>query len=207
MFTGIVEAVGEVAKVEISGGNRTFWIRAPFAANLMKGQSIAHDGVCLTVEAIAPSEHIYQVTAVPDTLHRTTLGSWAVGRRMNLERSLRPHSFLDGHIVQGHVDGIAQCVQALSLPDEGRRITFELCDHDSPSPFPVVMKGSIAVDGISLTVAEWQPPRFAVVLIPFTLRHTTAHHWLPGRSVNIEFDVLGKYVFEYQRRLNERNGA
>ncbi len=199
MFTGIVEAIGRIDALSDEGPNRRFWIRAPFARELREGQSVAHDGVCLTVERIDAAGGRYRVSAVPETLQRTTLGQWREGRRVNLERSLRPTSFVDGHIVQGHVDVTARCVR-VEGPIEARRVTFEL--PQAPH-YPVVMKGSVAVDGVSLTVAAWHPPRLTVALVPFTLQHTTLGRLQGGETVNIEFDVVGKYVFEWLRQMKE----
>ena len=195
MFTGIVEAVGTVAAVTTEGTNRRFIIEAPFAGALAKGQSVAHDGVCLSVEEVIDAER-YGVTAVEETLAVTTLSEWKAGTPVNLERAVRPQSFLDGHIVQGHVDTVAECVEKRSL-DGSHRFTFRL---PPMAQYPVIYKGSIAINGVSLTVARWEAPLLDVAIIPITLRDTTFRHLQPGDRVNVEFDVVGKYVFEWMRQ-------
>ncbi len=195
MFTGIIEAIGTITDVSAEGGNRRFTVEAPFASSLKVGQSVAHDGVCLTVERLV-GKRAYEVVAVQETLAVTTLREWAPRRRVNLERSLRPDSFMDGHIVQGHVDAVAECVGRKA--DAGsHRFTFRLPPSGA---HPVVYKGSIAINGVSLTVARREGALVEVAVIPLTMRHTTFQYLKAGHRVNVEFDVVGKYVFEWLRQ-------
>lgn len=187
MFTGIVEEVGEVVAVSDRGTNRTFSIRARMTPELRIDQSISHNGVCLTVVAITDDR--YDVVAVKETMDRSDLGSLEVGSGVNLERCLRLGDRLDGHMVQGHVDGTVVCKAAA---DEGGswRFTFEL----PAEKHLLVQKGSVCLNGVSLTVAALDDRSFSVVIIPYTYEHTTFAAMRTGDRVNVEFDVLGKYV-------------
>lgn len=187
MFTGIVEAVGEVVAVRTAGSNRTFTIRAAMAPELKVDQSVAHEGVCLTVESIDADR--YEVTAVKETLDRTNLGSWVNGSMVNLERCLRLGDRLDGHMVQGHVDATVRCVE---VHDQNGSWTygFELPVESEL----LVEKGSVCLNGVSLTVASLHEQGFSVAIIPYTHAHTTFRVLKAGDRVNVEFDVLGKYV-------------
>ena len=195
MFTGIVEALGEVVAVRDHGTNRTFTIRAAMAGELKVDQSVAHDGVCLTVVAV--QEDRYEVTAVQETLVRTNLGSWAPGSPVGLERCLRIGDRLDGHMVQGHVDTTVRCREVRDL-DGSWAFTFDLPAQGEL----LVEKGSVCLNGVSLTVATLDATGFGVAIIPYTFAHTTFHRLKSGDRVNLEFDVLGKYV---QRMLGHQH--
>lgn len=187
MFTGIVEALGRVVSVEEQGTDRHFRIQAAMASELRPGQSVAHDGVCLTVTDM--ERDTYAVTAVAETLERTTLAHWAIDRKVNLERALQVGARLDGHMVQGHVDTMTTCVGMLDR-DGSHTYVFALPRSNEL----VVPKGSICINGVSLTVAAVDAQTFSVAIIPYTHQHTTFHTLSIGDAVNLEFDVLGKYV-------------
>lgn len=188
MFTGIVEEVGRVLAVRPEGGNLHLDIAARMAPELRVDQSVAHNGVCLTVVALAGDR--YTVTAVQETLARTTLGILRPGDGVDLERSMRLGDRIDGHLVQGHVDAVTTCLE-VHEEDGSWRFTFAL---DPAHRRLVVAKGSICLNGVSLTVAALHEDRFAVAVIPYTYHHTVFHTLRPGDRVNVEFDVLGKYV-------------
>ncbi len=187
MFTGIIERMGEVTAVKEEGTNRTFTIKAALAHELKVDQSVAHEGVCLTVTAVNVDH--YEVTAVQETLDRTNLGTWRVGTLVNLERCLRIGDRLDGHMVQGHVDTTVRCL-AVHDRDGSWGFAFEL----PASKHLLVEKGSVCINGVSLTVAALDERSFTVAIIPYTYAHTTFQRLKAGDRVNIEFDVLGKYV-------------
>ncbi len=189
MFTGIVTHTGRIIAIEARGGGRDLLVEPPFdPATLTIGASVAHDGVCLTV--VAREERCYRVHAVAETLARTTLGSWTPGRRVNLERALRVGDELGGHLVFGHVDAVGT-VTALEPVGEMWRLQVRI----PPALAPLVaVKGSIAVDGVSLTVTEADDDRFAVALIPHTRSVTTLGERRVGDPVNIEVDMLARYV-------------
>ena len=188
MFTGIVEKIGRVAKISLQGKNRHFFIESELAPELKIDQSVAHNGVCLTVVGIQGK--VYEVVAIDETLQKTSLGTWQVGDRVNLERAMKLGDRLDGHIVQGHVDQTAVC--HLIEDAQGSRIfTF----HYDPSVGNMTIeKGSITVNGVSLTVVGSQKGVFSVAVIPYTYEHTSFHTLKVGDKVNLEFDVIGKYV-------------
>jgi riboflavin synthase len=190
MFTGIIEAMGEVRSVQRTGGNVDLIVQAEMAAELRIDQSVAHNGVCLTVVELWPGNPgSYRVTAVEETLRRTNLGTLKPGDRVNLERCLRVGDRLDGHMVQGHVDTVTQCSEVVEL-DGSWRFDFHL-----PEPRTLlVQKGSVCINGVSLTVAELSDTHFSVAIIPYTYAHTTFAQLQAGYAVNIEFDILGKYV-------------
>ena len=171
MFSGIVEATGRVIAVREEQGNKHFTIEAPFTQELRIDQSIAHNGVCLTVV-------------------ESNLGELREGDLVNLERSMRPDALLDGHIVQGHVDQTARCT-AITEADGSWYYTFE---YDSSAGNITVEKGSVAVNGVSLTVVNSQPDSFQVAIIPYTHEHTNFHTFRVGTTVNLEFDIVGKYI-------------
>jgi len=193
MFTGIVEEVGEVVELHDSGTNRELIIRARMTPELKVDQSVSHNGVCLTVVSVSTgldgTGGAYRVTAVKETLERSNLGDLKPGDGVNLERSLRIGDRLDGHMVQGHVDTVTEC---LSVEDVGGswRYTFSVPDQKHL----LVHKGSICLNGVSLTIAELSAEHFAVAIIPYTHEHTTFRSLKAGQRVNVEFDVLGKYV-------------
>lgn len=187
MFTGIIEEVAQVVAVHVDGSNRDITIKARMTPELKVDQSVAHNGVCLTVVAIAGDS--YTVTAVEETLQRSNLGELQPGDPVNLERSLRLGDRLDGHMVQGHVDSVVQCIAVL---DQGGSWTFVLALPDAREL--LVPKGSICLNGVSLTIAALDAQSFSVAIIPYTFEHTTFHRLKPGDVVNVEYDVLGKYV-------------
>ncbi len=188
MFTGIIESLGRVKEVTEKGTNKIYWIESPLAPQLKVDQSIAHNGVCLTIEEVTPTS--YRVTAVAETLAKTALSTWGAGTLVNLERSLLPTSRLDGHFVQGHVDATGQCVKIKNCSG-----SWEL-DFSFPKKFAqlIIEKGSICVNGISLTAFKVKKDSFRVAVIPYTWQHTNLHHLKEGQAVNLEFDVLGKYI-------------
>jgi riboflavin synthase len=189
VFTGIVREVGRVAAVEGGNDGVRLVLQAPLtAASLQMGDSLSVSGVCLTAEAVAATN--VTLHAVPETLQRTTLGSLSRGDAVNLEPALRAGEPLGGHYVQGHVDGVGR-IQSVEAEGEGLRVVVE-----APAELLryCVEKGSIAVDGVSLTVAELFDDAFAVALVPQTIEATTLSQLAPGRAVNLEVDVLAKYV-------------
>ncbi len=188
MFTGIIETTGKIEAVETHGSNKTFWISSPISAALNIDQSVSHDGVCLTVEEIAGSSH--RVTAIDETLKKSNLGTWQTGGEVNIERCMQMNGRLDGHIVQGHVDTTGSCTERTDLQGSWEyRFQF-------PPQFAalVIEKGSIAVNGTSLTVFNVTNNAFSVAIIPYTYNHTGIKHVYAGSTVNIEFDLVGKYV-------------
>ena len=188
MFTGIVEAMGRVKNIQREAGNAHFEIEVPFVDELKIDQSVAHNGACLTVVKIVNG--IYTVTAIDETLKRTNLGSLNTGDYVNVERCMKLGERLDGHIVQGHVDQTGKCV---SVEDQNGswKYTFE---YDAGSGHVTVPKGSITVNGVSLTVVDSLPGKFSVAIIPYTYEHTTFRKLKAGDAVNLEFDIIGKYV-------------
>ena len=188
MFTGIIEQNGRIEKVEHEGTNVHFTVAAPFASELQVDQSVAHDGVCLTVVKSDPDSYV--VTAIQETMERTSLGRWKEGSVVNLERCTQLGGRLDGHLVQGHVDTTAT-LSNVRDEDGSWLLSFA---HETHPEFATVPKGSITVNGISLTVVDSNPDRFSVAIIPYTWKHTNLHTLLEGDRVNLEFDVIGKYV-------------
>lgn len=196
MFTGIVEEVGEVMLAEHKGSNLDLVIRATMAPELQVDQSVSHNGVCLTVVEVLQDR--YRVTAIEETLERSTLATLMTGDRVNLERSLRIGDRLDGHMVQGHVDGMVKCVR---VEDRGGS---HLCSFLlPPEKHLLVHKGSICLNGTSLTIASMDAMTFSVAVIPYTWENTTFQQLQQGMRMNVEFDVLGKYVARMlEGRLN-----
>ena len=190
MFTGIIEAVGTVVAVADQGSNRHFTIASPFAAELKIDQSVAHDGVCLTVVAVDAAAGTHVVTAIDETLRVTNLAQWQPGRLLNLERCLAATGRFDGHIVQGHVDATAVCH---SVQDQNGSWLFRF-EHGAAPGRLTVEKGSICVSGTSLTCFESTDEGFTVAIIPYTYAHTSFQQLQPGDTVNLEFDIVGKYV-------------
>lgn len=189
MFTGIIEQLGKVTQIQQEGTNKHFTITAPFTAELKIDQSVAHNGVCLTVVDIQGNN--YTVTAIDETLQKTNLNNLVVGDVVNLERCMPANGRFDGHIVQGHVDGTATC---LSVTDEQGSwvFTFKLAQPENARY--IVNKGSICINGISLTVVNCVDDTFSVAIIPYTFEHTNLHSVKPGTTVNIEYDIVGKYI-------------
>jgi riboflavin synthase len=188
MFTGIVETTGLIKHISAGGSNKTFLIESSISNELRPDQSVSHSGACLTVEETIGSTH--RVTAIEETLNKTNLGKWQAGELVNLERSLKMYSRLDGHLVQGHVDTIAKCVKRTEK--EG---SWEF-EFSFPKKFGalIIEKGSVCVNGISLTAFNVKRKSFTVAIIPYTFEHTNIKSVSEGQSVNIEFDMIGKYV-------------
>jgi riboflavin synthase len=193
MFTGIIETIGVVKEVISSGSNKTFWVESPLSSEFKVDQSVSHSGVCLTVEEI--KEGLHRVTAIDETLQKTNLGSWAEGSLINIERCLPINGRLDGHFVQGHVDATGICI---SRKEKAGSWEFEF---EFPKKFAalVIEKGSIAINGISLTAFNVKKKSLTVAIIPYSFEHTDIHTINKGDSVNLEFDLLGKYLL---RRLS-----
>ena len=194
MFTGIIEELGELIRVEKEELNVHFTFSASFVEELRVDQSVAHDGVCLTV--VECTNESYTVTAIQETLLRTNLASWVVGERVNLERCTKVGDRLDGHIVQGHVDTTA-VLRSVENQKGSWKLTF---DHDRSPEHLTVSKGSITINGISLTVVDSTDDCFSVAIIPYTWNHTNLGLLARGSNVNIEFDVVGKYVARMMAR-------
>jgi riboflavin synthase len=188
MFTGIIETTGKVKDIIVKGTNRSFWIESPLSGELKIDQSVAHNGVCLTVDDLQTGMH--RVTAIDETLQKTHLGGWKQGTKINLERCLLMGGRLDGHMVQGHVDTVGQCLR-VEDKDGSWLFTFQF-----PEAFAHLMieKGSICLNGISLTAFEVGRNTFSVAIIPYTWEHTNMHALNPGDTVNLEFDMVGKYI-------------
>ena len=188
MFTGIIEEIGKIVRIEREQANLDLYVKSSFTNELKIDQSVAHNGVCLTVVAI--DGDVYQVTAIAETLAKTHLGSLQVGDAVNLERGMLLNTRLDGHIVQGHTDQTGTC-SAIQEEAGSTRFTFE---YDPSTGNVVIEKGSITVNGVSLTVVDATRDSFSVAVIPYTLAHTNLQHLQIGSIVNLEFDVIGKYV-------------
>ena len=186
MFTGIVEDIGIVQKIEKENENVHFTLSCSFTNELKIDQSVAHNGCCLTVVSINDDQ--YTVTAIQETMIKTNLGDWKEGTKVNLERCMIMGGRLDGHIVQGHVDTTAKCI-GIEDQDGSWKYTFEYNGEDV-----TVEKGSVTVNGTSLTVVDSEDTRFSVCIIPYTYEHTNFHTLKLGDRVNLEFDILGKYV-------------
>lgn len=189
MFTGIVEATGVVKEIEKEGENVHFTLECPFTHELKIDQSVAHNGCCLTVVSIENNQ--YTVTAIQETLLKTNLGDWTVGTEVNIERCMQMNGRLDGHIVQGHVDTTAECI-AIEDQDGSWKYTFRYTSEDV-----TVEKGSITVNGTSLTVVDSKDHEFSVCIIPYTYEFTNFHQLQVEDRVNLEFDIIGKYVAKY----------
>lgn len=193
MFTGIIETLGEVADLKKEGGNLHITISSPLAQELKIDQSVAHNGVCLTVVSL--DEDTYTVTAIAETLEKTGLNNLKIGEKVNLERAMILGSRLDGHIVQGHVDQVGVCT-AVEEKDGSWFYSFE---YDPKMKNPTIEKGSITIDGTSLTVVNSGQNSFSVAIIPYTYEHTRFQTYAVGTVVNLEFDVIGKYVAKLMR--------
>lgn len=188
MFTGIIETLGKVEKLEKEGGNLHITVSSSITQELKIDQSVSHNGVCLTVVFLDGDS--YTVTAIEETLNKTSLGTLTVGNIVNLERAMLLGARLDGHIVQGHVDQTAVC-SSIEEKDGSWSFTFQ---YDSKLNNITIEKGSITVDGVSLTVVDSKKDSFSVAIIPYTYEHTCFHTYKEGTMVNLEFDVVGKYV-------------
>lgn len=187
MFTGIIEQTGVVKKIEPQQSNVILWVEADFVNELKIDQSVAHNGVCLTVDGF--DNGLYRLTAIKETLNRTNLGQLQPGDLINLERCMKADGRFDGHIVQGHVDTTASCKKI-----ENADGSWNFCFTHDPKAGITVEKGSVTVNGISLTVVESSEDSFSVSIIPYTFEHTNLKQLKVGDTVNIEFDIIGKYL-------------
>ena len=194
MFTGIVEATATVENIETQGTSVHFTMSCPFTDEIKIDQSLSHNGCCLTIEKIENQR--YGVTAIQETLEKTNLGSWKIGTKVNLERCVLMNGRLDGHIVQGHVDQTGT-IKSIENLNGSHYITIAYTDKDG---FTTVPQGSITVDGISLTVAQSGENEFSVAIIPYTWEHTNLKNLEIGSRVNLEFDIIGKYVAKLMKK-------
>lgn len=194
MFSGIIEAVGEVIAIHDEGASKIFEISSPFNHELKIDQSVAHNGVCLTVTRV--DQKSYDVVAIHETLKRTNLGEWMPGSKVNLERSLRLGDRIDGHLVQGHVDGTVTC---LRIEEQSGSWKF-FFDKEKKYDDQIVTKGSVTLNGVSLTVVDDLPDMFSVCIIPYTYENTLFKYIRNNDRVNIEYDILGKYVQKILRK-------
>lgn len=193
MFTGIIETIGSVKEVISNGSNRTFWIESSISSQLKIDQSVSHSGVCLTIVEIAGNKH--RVTAIDETLQKTNLTDWNENSVINLERCLQLNDRLDGHFVQGHVDTTGTCIKR-----KEKKGSWEFEFEFAPKFAGLLIeKGSICVNGISLTSFDVKRKKFSVAVIPFTFEHTNIKELQEGNLVNLEFDMIGKYLL---RRLS-----
>jgi len=193
MFTGIIEQKGIISDIIINGTNRSFQIESPLSHELKVDQSISHDGVCLTVEQVVNNTHV--VTAIEETLKKTNLETWNIGTVVNLERCLQFNGRIDGHIVQGHVDTTANCINVTER-DGSWEYSFQF---DKKFAALIIEKGSITINGTSLTCFNVKENEFTVAIIPYTYHHTNISYIQVGTIVNIEFDMIGKYVNRIQQ--------
>lgn len=198
MFSGIVEATATVISIKKDRGNIDLTLTCPFTSELKIDQSISHNGICLTVVKKTGDE--YTVTAMQETLDRTNLGDLIVGSKVNLERSMLLNGRLDGHIVQGHVDCTAKCIKVTET-DGSWRYTFKypMDKEMAKQGYITVEKGSVTVNGVSLTVCNSKDDQFEVSIIPYTHENTNFHDIIEGSNANIEFDIIGKYVSKLER--------
>ncbi|GJM33817.1 MAG: riboflavin synthase subunit alpha [Saprospiraceae bacterium] len=191
MFTGIIESRGLIKEIRKEGSNVHFTVASSISDELKIDQSVSHNGVCLTVVALSPGEHT--VTAIEETLLRSNLGQLQVGSNLNLERAMVSNGRLDGHIVQGHVDATAECTHIEALDGSWY---FHFRYQLTPEHI-LVDKGSVCINGVSLTVVNPNADTFSVAIIPFTYEHTNFKDLKPGDRVNLEFDIIGKYIARY----------
>ena len=191
MFTGIIESLGKIQKIEKEGTNVHFTIQSSISNALKIDQSVAHNGVCLTVVAVGENWH--KVTAIDETLQRTNLGDWQNEAKINLERAMISQARLDGHMVQGHVDAKGECINV-----EDKNGSWVYTFRYAPTREHILVdKGSVCVNGVSLTVVNPTDDIFSVAIIPYTYENTTFHQIKIGDSINLEFDIIGKYIAKY----------
>lgn len=192
MFTGIIETTGELLALRTENGNVYLHVKSALGPALRIDQSLAHDGICLTVTAI--EDHVHTVCAVPETINKTSIKHWQEGKRINLERCMVMNSRLDGHIVQGHVDGTGTCIERFDGGDHWRFV-FEF-----PREFAhlLIEKGSVCINGTSLTCFNVKETTFEVTIIPYTYHHTNFNQLNVNDTVNLEFDVIGKYLARFR---------
>lgn len=188
MFTGIIESFGAIEKITQEGSNVHFDLQSSISSELKIDQSLAHDGVCLTVVHVSPEN--YRVTAIDETISKTNLSGWKVGKKVNLERCMPANGRFDGHIVQGHVD---QTGVVKKITDHDGSWIFDF-EYDQSNGNVTVEKGSITINGTSLTCFNSGPGKFSVAIIPYTYEHTNFHQLQIGDLVNLEFDIVGKYI-------------
>lgn len=193
MFTGIIESMGTVVAVEEKGANRVFAIESEISSQLKEDQSVSHNGICLTVESV--SGPIHRLTAIEETLKKTNAGEWQPGAVLNLERCVTANGRFDGHFVSGHIDGTGTCISA---EEHDGSTVYRIRFDESFAPL-VIEKGSICLNGISLTIFDVTKNSFSVAIIPYTSTHTNMNLLKPGHRVNLEFDMIGKYL---NRRLS-----
>ena len=192
MFTGIIEATGKLHSIEANGSNKSFWISSAISHELKIDQSVSHDGVCLTVEAVDGNMH--RVTAIEETLQKSNLDLWKQDAEINIERCMQMNGRIDGHIVQGHVDTTAVCIHKKNLTGSWQyRFSFR-----KEFGYLIIEKGSVSLNGISLTIFEIGSNEFSVAIIPYTYEHTNIHSIEMGGIVNIEFDIIGKYLARFK---------
>ena len=191
MFTGIIEKKGLVKSVKMKEGNLHLQIEIPFAGKLKLNESVSHNGACLSVIPLTKTR--YEVMAVKETLSRTNLRHLRVGDAINLEQSMPANGRIDGHFVQGHIDGTVKCKSVQKL--KGSHVFTFLCKKGDAKY--IVEKGSVALNGVSLTVANTTSNTFSVAIIPYTFEHTNFKHIKTGDEVNVEYDILGKYMIKY----------
>lgn len=196
MFTGIIEALGNIKSVSADRTNKTFWVNSSISSRLRIDESLSHNGVCLTIEEVHDNAH--RVTAIQETLDKTNLQNWKEGDIINLERSMQMNGRFDGHIVQGHVDGTGKCT---STKDFDGSVEYIFSFDEDKAPL-IIEKGSICVNGVSLTAFNVSKNNFSVAIIPYTFEHTNFKNIKEGDLVNLEFDMLGKYV----ARMIQLNG-
>ena len=196
MFTGIIETLGTIKSVSADRTNETFWIKSSISSQLRIDESLSHDGVCLTIEDI--KDDVHRVTAIRETLEKTNLQNWKKGDIINLERSMQMNGRIDGHIVQGHIDGTGKCI---SKKDFDGSVEYIFSFDEDKAPL-IIEKGSICVNGVSLTAFNVTNNNFTVAIIPYTFEHTNFKNIKEGDIVNLEFDMLGKYV----ARMIQLNG-
>ena len=188
MFTGIIETLGTIQEIKKEQNNLHITVESAITTELKVDQSVSHNGICLTV--VATNNNAYTVTAIDETVQKTNIGNWIVGNQVNLERAMKLGDRLDGHIVQGHVDQVGACIQA----NETSGSWFYTFEYDASLNNLTIEKGSITVNGVSLTVVNSKKNQFSVAIIPYTYEHTNFKEFSIGTKVNLEFDVIGKYV-------------
>ena len=193
MFTGIVETQGILREIEVSDLNKILWIESPVSAELKVDQSVAHNGVCLTIEEVI--NNVHRVTAIRETLLKTNIESWKVGTAVNIERCMLMNGRIDGHIVQGHVDTTGRCIAV----NENRGSTEYRIQFPRELAHLVIEKGSICINGISLTAFDVGMEELSVAIIPYTFNNTNMKDVQEGDLLNIEFDILGKYIQRWQQ--------
>ncbi len=199
MFTGIIESLGKIISIDNKGSNKSFWIESDLTPQIKIDESISHDGVCLTIEQMSSAN--YRVTAIKETIDKTTLANWKSGNIINLERSMLMNGRIDGHMVQGHVDGTANCTNKKELKGSWE---FTFCFAKQFAAL-VIEKGSVCVNGVSLTSFNVRKKKFTVAVIPYTFEHTNFSQIQKDSIVNIEFDLVGKYVnraIDLKKRLS-----